>query len=280
MSERMPLFTRSHFVSLAIDSATGHPSRFDKGSFEAKLTDSQAKQKFLQHLEEVDTSEGLANTLVLKFRLAPEIEAELNAFVTEHQCSMESRVLTREEQDKIDKRCKTCAQYTWFQVTPEAQEEYLKNRKVSLSSGKKATPQKAPVVSMKAPAATPKKAAAATPKKTAPSSTPAKTPRKANKQQKTAEKETPESEDDALPETDESDEVRIPIKKYDDFCGRLASALLLLPTVDPVRSAECRDTLLEVAHEMRQLRPLKRPLNDDDDGKGGSSRTPAKKRRV
>ncbi|KAJ7248882.1 hypothetical protein B0H12DRAFT_1123190 [Mycena haematopus] len=46
----------------------------------------KAKQKFLQHLEEVDCSDGLTNNLVLKFHLSPEVESELNAFVTEHDC--------------------------------------------------------------------------------------------------------------------------------------------------------------------------------------------------
>ncbi|KAJ7270782.1 hypothetical protein B0H12DRAFT_1093891 [Mycena haematopus] len=41
----------------------------------------KAKQKFLQHLEEVDCSDGLTNNLVLKFHLSPEVESELNAFV-------------------------------------------------------------------------------------------------------------------------------------------------------------------------------------------------------
>lgn len=80
---------------------------------------------FLKHLEEVDTTEGLANTLVVKFRLEPEVEDALNKFVEAHGCSyvssishidyinnerdssMESRLLSREEQDKIDKRRKT-----------------------------------------------------------------------------------------------------------------------------------------------------------------------------
>ncbi|KAJ6463375.1 hypothetical protein C8R45DRAFT_1025481 [Mycena sanguinolenta] len=231
----------------------------------------KAKQKFLEHLETVDTSDGLTNTLVLKFRLTPEIEAELNAFVVENGCFMESRVLSREEQDKIDKRQKNCAQYTWFQVPPEAQEKYLKNRKVSISPGKKATPKK-----VAPPAKTPS-AAKKTPstKLAKPStSTPAKSARKTSKQKR----DTPESEeeDGAVPETD--DVVSIPTGKFDDLCGRLASAMLLLPTVDPARGAECRDMLLEVAHEMRQLRPLKRALHDEDGaGKGEKS---AKKRRT
>ncbi|KAF7373493.1 hypothetical protein MSAN_00559200 [Mycena sanguinolenta] len=229
----------------------------------------KAKQKFLEHLEKVDTSEGLTNDLVLKFRLTPEVEAALNAFVANHGCFMESRILSREEQDKIDKRQKNCAQYTWFQVPPEAQEKYLKSRNISVTPSKKATPRKA------APPAKTTSASKKTPsvkvEKAASSS--AKHPRKTANQRK----ETPESEeqeDDAALET--GDVVSIPIGKYDDLCGRLASAMLLLPTVDPARGAECRDMLLEVAHEMRQLRPLKRALHDDDAGKGGS----AKKRRT
>jgi hypothetical protein len=81
MSERMPLFIRFNPVSIA--GVCDRP--LCRGDL--VLTDSQAKQKFLQHLEEVDTSEGIANTLVLKFRLDPEVESALNAFVTDHGCS-------------------------------------------------------------------------------------------------------------------------------------------------------------------------------------------------
>ncbi|KAJ7657350.1 hypothetical protein DFH06DRAFT_1198022 [Mycena polygramma] len=248
----------------------------------------KAKQKFLEHLETVDTSEGLANTLVVKFRLEPEIEAALDAFVTEHGCSMESRVLTREEQDKIDKRQKNPAQHTWFLVTPEAQEAYLKKNKIQpktpsakKSPAKKSTPKTTPA---KTPAKT--YAKSATKKSTPKTATPAsrKVPRKAITK---TEKITPESEDeDAENEEEESSEeddmIKIPLQKFDDMCSRLASALLLLPTTDITRGKECRDALVEVAHDMRQLvsRPLKRRLTDDEGA--GSSRSPAnaKKRRT
>jgi hypothetical protein len=77
----------------------------------------------------------------------------------------------------------------------------------------------------------------------------------------------------------DQDMVKIPLRKFDDLVGRLASALLLLPTVDITRGTECRETLVDVAHEMRELRPTKRRFNEDDgEGKGESSRTPKKRR--
>ncbi|KAJ7781188.1 hypothetical protein B0H16DRAFT_1497378 [Mycena metata] len=242
----------------------------------------KAKQMFLQHLEEVDTSEGSTNTLVLKFLLDPEVESALDAFVTEHGCSMQSRIISREEQDKIDKRRKSCTQYTHFMVTPEAQKAYMKNRKLPPSPAK-ATPKK--TTTPKRIATTPKKAA--TTPKTPASRSPAKSSRKANDVKKPAVKApgTPESEDsNAGPasedEYDEKDVVRVSVAKFDDLCGRLASALLLLPTTDIARATECRDTLLEVAHEMRQLRPLKRSASDEDKGEGSSSARKVKKRRL
>ncbi|KAJ7140834.1 hypothetical protein C8R44DRAFT_974578 [Mycena epipterygia] len=227
----------------------------------------KAKQMFLKHLEEVDTSEGLTNTLVVKFRLEPEVEDALNKFVEAHGCSMESRVLTREEQDKIDKRRKTCAQYTWFMVTPEAQEEYLKDRKAPLKrpSSAKATPKKV----------TPKKA------------TPAKSARKPKDKtvKPVTKKETPESEDSnqfLLPaqREEDGDMLRIPRAKFDDLCARLADALLLLPTTDMVRGTECRDALVDVAHEMRELKSLKRPLDDAEEAGTSQSHRKAKRPRA
>lgn len=163
-------------------------------------------------------------------------------------------------------------------MTPEAQAEYLKNHKVS-SPPKKVSPKKTP-------ATTPKKAAATTPKKTA---TPAKTPRTGTKQQKKVVQESMSVSsipshlfssvaadgDNAGDDDSESDVVKIPVATFDDLIGRLGSALLLLPTTDPARGEECRETLVEVAHDLRQLRPLKRASDE-----GGSSHTPAKRRRV
>ncbi|KAJ7689613.1 hypothetical protein B0H17DRAFT_1066334 [Mycena rosella] len=117
------------------------PNMYD---VEEDATLHKAKQHFLQHLEEVDTSDGIAKTLVLKFTLAPEVISALTEFVTEHGCSMETRLLTRQEQDAIDKRRKSCAQYTWFTVTPEAKAAYLKNRKTPLKTPlKRPSPKKA-----------------------------------------------------------------------------------------------------------------------------------------
>ncbi|KAJ7034070.1 hypothetical protein C8F04DRAFT_1102963 [Mycena alexandri] len=251
----------------------------------------KAKQMFLQHLEEVDTSEGSTNTLVLKFQLDPEVESALDAFVTEHGCSMQSRVISREEQDKLDKRRKSCTQYTHFMVTPEAQKAYLKDRKLppspSKASPKKTTTPNKATTTPKKGTTTPKKAV--TTPKIAASRSPAKSPRKVNdkivKKPVVKGQGTPESEDsNARPASedvyDEKDVVKIPVGKFDDLCGRLASALLLLPTTDIARATESRETLLEVAHEMRQLRPLKRSANDEDKGEGSSSHAKAKKRRL
>ncbi|KAJ6573474.1 hypothetical protein DFH09DRAFT_1151925 [Mycena vulgaris] len=228
------------------------PNRFD-GEEDATLH--KAKQLFIKHLEEVDTSEGLANTLVLKFYLNAEVEAALNSFVTDLGCSMESRIISREEQDKIDKRRKTCSQFTWFMVTPEAQEEYLKNRK---------SPLKRPA-----------------PKSAATRTTPAKPPRTPKKKVSTPAikklKETPESEE---PNTDEDSEtLTVPRAKIASLCSRLADAMLLLPR--DTAGIECRNALFDVAHDMRELLPLKRVLIEEDEGEvSGASPRRAKKPRV
>ncbi|KAJ7457855.1 hypothetical protein FB451DRAFT_1274374 [Mycena latifolia] len=229
------------------------PSRPYDG--EEDFTLHKAKQAFLTHLEEVDTSDGLANTLVLKFQLEPDVEAELNRFVTDHGCSMDSRVLTREEQDKIDKRRKTCAQYTWFQVTPEAQEDYLKTKK------------KGSVAPSKRPA--PKKAAAAR-------STPTKSPSKPKTPKTKTKKVSPPVDEMAEVEAEGSstadDTLSIPRAQFKSIVARLSDALLLIPTDAP--GIECRDALLAVGHEMRGLM-LKRP-HDSEETEGA---TPKKAKR-
>ncbi|KAK7055359.1 hypothetical protein R3P38DRAFT_2846612 [Favolaschia claudopus] len=246
----------------------------------------KAKEKFLAHLENVDTSNGPVNTPnVLKFHFKPEIEAELRAFVTEHGCSMETRIVSRAEQDKIDKRVKSCSQYTSFTVTPEAQREYRKNLQVPLTPTSDSVPKRVPKkVVLRRPNSNGKKPRAKT-----------RSPILSRRIKQTpVERDTPESEDplgleqdddDVVPKTasdpsSASDEmaIRIPIKKFDELCGRLASALLLLPTMDVERAVDCRDELVEVAHELRELRPasLKRGVSVAA-GEGEGSR-PAVKR--
>ncbi|KAJ6594837.1 hypothetical protein B0H19DRAFT_1247476 [Mycena capillaripes] len=212
----------------------------------------------------------------------------------ETESRMESRVLTREEQDKIDKRQKNCAQYTWFLVTPEAQAEYLKKNKLPAkpatpSSSKKSPAKKAATPKAKTPTATPAKSprTKSTPKVT-PKATPKATPkvRKAANAKARAEeeKDVPESEDEVEPDpavddSSEQDSVRVPLRKFDAILGRLASALLLLPTSDPARSKESHQALLEVAQEMRELRPPtnKRPFKEDGEDGGAGTK---KKRRL
>ncbi|KAJ7163486.1 hypothetical protein C8R43DRAFT_1123093 [Mycena crocata] len=238
----------------------------------------KVKQMFLQHLETVDTSDGLANTLVVKFRLEPEIEAALDVFVTEHGCSMQSRVISREEQDKIDKRRKTA-------LTPEAQEEYLKTRKT-------------PVTRSSSARASPKKAASntkGTPRKATASRSPTKSPRKTTKSPRQikntaaskAKPDTPESEEIALPGPSrisdeatnlEEDMLHIPRDKFNSMCARLADALVLLPTIDDVRATECKDALIEVEQEMLNLQILKRRLGNDP-GAEDTSVTPKRSKR-
>lgn len=178
-----------------------------------------------------------------------------------------------------------CAQYTWFMVTPEAQEEYLRGRKSPLKrpSSAKATPKKV----------TPKKAT---------TSTPAKSARKPKDKtvKPVTKKDTPEcmspnilifralirppAEDSnqfVLPaQGGDGDILQIPRAKFDDLCARLADALLLLPTTDMVRGTECRDALVDVAHEMRELKSLKRPLDDAEEAGTSQSHRKAKRPRA
>jgi hypothetical protein len=59
--------------------------------------------------------------------------------------------------------------------------------------------------------------------------------------------------------------LSIPKAKFDSYCTRLADVLLLLPTVDLERGKECRDALVEVAHEMREFSAPKRRLDQVDE---------------
>ncbi|KAJ7657349.1 hypothetical protein DFH06DRAFT_1198021 [Mycena polygramma] len=260
----------------------------------------KAKQRFLEHLEVVDTSDGLANTLVLKFRMEPEVESALNAFVTEYGCSMDSRVLSREEQNKIDKRAKTCAQYTWFLVPPEAQEEYLVNKSLRpRNSSNKKTPTKkpSPEMTVMIPALT-KNSTPKTPRNPAPQ----KVSQKINIENLLAEKAHFDSSDSASDDHSttvavggrsrnppmsrdwkeflsswkadvssgaQTAMIEIPVQKFDDMSARLESVLSLLPTENITQGSECREVLVEIAHELRELRPPKLRFNDEDEGERG-----------
>ncbi|KAJ7485077.1 hypothetical protein B0H11DRAFT_2018056 [Mycena galericulata] len=85
----------------------------------------KAKAIFLKHLKEVDTTEGPVDEVVLKFYLPAETESALDALVRNHGCTMSTRIISRAEQNAIDPRRKSCAQYTSVLVTPEAQATFL-----------------------------------------------------------------------------------------------------------------------------------------------------------
>ncbi|KAJ7230009.1 hypothetical protein GGX14DRAFT_581847 [Mycena pura] len=212
----------------------------------------KAKQVFLKHLELVDTSNGPTKQLVIKFILGKEIEEALNKFVDDHGCSMETKLLSLEETRKIDRRRSGRVQHTWFEVTPEAQKEYLKNMKISFK-----------------PTGTPKKAA--TPKKTYSAS--AKAPRKSkNETSARVKRETPESEESdagisrgppkrAQKKVESNEDgVFVPSALFDDLLARIADAQIMLPASDAAQQIECRDALREASHAIRLLRPAKRDL--------------------
>ncbi|KAJ7102916.1 hypothetical protein C8R44DRAFT_808763 [Mycena epipterygia] len=85
----------------------------------------KAKNAFLKHLKEVDTSLGPVDAVILKFRLNPAVGAAFDAFVRHHRCTMKTRIISRKEQNEIDPRQKSCAQFTSVLVTPAAQAAFL-----------------------------------------------------------------------------------------------------------------------------------------------------------
>ncbi|KAJ7650976.1 hypothetical protein FB45DRAFT_997700 [Roridomyces roridus] len=93
----------------------------------------KGKSAFLKYLREADTSKGAVQKEVIKFHLTPEVESALNEFIESHGCTMSTRIISREEQDRIDSRRKNCAQYTTIVVTPEAQATFMKNQKSKAS---------------------------------------------------------------------------------------------------------------------------------------------------
>ncbi|KAJ7283219.1 hypothetical protein C8J57DRAFT_1709666 [Mycena rebaudengoi] len=214
----------------------------------------KAKSVFLQHLSEVDTTNGPVDNVIIKFHLTPSMVNTLDSFVQEHGCTMSTRIISREEQDKIDARRKNCAQYTSVVVTPDAQLAYRGNKKISGS--KRPSNSGSP----KAPA-----------KMAARKSTTVRSPRTPKSKSKLAQPQKVSPELDEVGDSDsESDSERpvmlsIPKAKFDSYCTRLADVLLLLPTVDLERGKECRDALVEVAHEMREFSAPKRRLDQVDE---------------
>ncbi|KAJ6468086.1 hypothetical protein C8R47DRAFT_1151760 [Mycena vitilis] len=211
---------------------------------------------------------------------------------------MESRVLTREEQDKIDKRQKNCAQYTWFLVPPEAQEEYVVNKSLrprNSSTKKSPTKKPSPEIAVMIPALT----------KNSRPKTPC-TPSCQTVSQKFKIESTAGSSDSASDDystivavgghsrnppmsrdwkefvsswkADFSDGAQaaingIPVQKIDDMSARLERVLSLLPTEDFTESTECREALVEIAHELRELRPpMLRRFSDEGGGLGRNQR--------
>ncbi|KAJ6608451.1 hypothetical protein B0H10DRAFT_2439061 [Mycena sp. CBHHK59/15] len=248
--------------------------KLDLSPDKQKMLD-KAKCMFLDHLKQVDTSSGPVETVIIKFRLLPAMTSALEAFVEQYGCRMRTRIISREEQDKIDRRHKTCAQFTSVVVTPEAKKAYL-----PLASTHESPPEtrKSSAETRKArPTAA---AVSIGRKKTESNPTNTKTDRLITLPESGKAPTDKTSNHDA--DSNETESIlKIPYSKFDDFVSRLANTLLLLPTTDPVRGTECRDALIEIAHEMRELREVKRSMEDDEkDGEKPRAAKKAKKSRV
>ncbi|KAJ7140038.1 hypothetical protein C8R43DRAFT_1018745 [Mycena crocata] len=200
----------------------------------------KAKNAFLKHLKQVDTSNGPVNDVIIKFRLG-EVESAFDNFVKQHGCKMTTRIISRAEQDAIDPRC---AQYTSVLVTPEAQARF---------QGEKS------------------KAASASPK--------GRKPPVKNTASGRGAKNTQSAPPLRLLEVDEDSVVMIPRTKYNALRDRLSEALLLLPTTDPTRGKECRDELIDIAHELRGFSVPKRSFSGEEEEDEEAAPRPKKSRR-
>ncbi|KAF8876462.1 hypothetical protein CPB85DRAFT_1443834 [Mucidula mucida] len=95
-------------------------------------------------LASVDTSKGPVTEEIIKFHLVGDMKTKFNKLVREHGC-----VLTREEQDLIDKTRKSLISYSSVKVTADAQKAYLaKNPK---AQPKGATTEAGPSTTAKEP---------------------------------------------------------------------------------------------------------------------------------
>ncbi|PPQ94212.1 hypothetical protein CVT25_006872 [Psilocybe cyanescens] len=129
----------------------------DRGSFaqvsdRAMSTLSSAKSHFLEHLKTVNTSRGTVSHEIIRFHLVPDMRKQFGQYVKEFGCTATSRQLTREEQDRINKKRKSFIYFTSVTVTHHAQQAYFaKNpsipRPASLSMAPVSATPTAPVPS-------------------------------------------------------------------------------------------------------------------------------------
>ncbi|KAJ7725189.1 hypothetical protein B0H16DRAFT_1594973 [Mycena metata] len=189
----------------------------------------KAKTIFLNHLKAVDTSQGPVDKVIFKFRL---VHAPLfDLFVKHHGCTMSTRIISREEQDRVDARQKNCAQYTSVVVTPEAQAKFLGKMNKTTPETKIAGRLIAEAYASISP--------------------------KVERNPSRAGLRNSASSEDLSPEVNDEEEVTIPGTKYDAFSARLAKAIQQLPTTDSFQGRKVRSELLELGHELRWFRPTK-----------------------
>ncbi|KAJ7641608.1 hypothetical protein FB45DRAFT_900614 [Roridomyces roridus] len=227
----------------------------------------KAEGAFLKFLKDADTSNGPAEEVILKFYLTPEVESAFDELVQGYGCTMSTRIISREEQDAIDSRRKTCAQYTNVVVTPEAQAAFLKDGKVPSSvpgfaSNKSSKSKKAPSVTAPLTKRTrkpsPKKAASA--KAAAAKSDPR--PRKRIGPRPVKEPQPQESvSDDEVDDDDDEQVATMPLELYESLCDQLTGITNELRKYKPVPSSS-----------------LKRRLEDDGAGTPRSSKKPRRSR--
>ncbi|KAJ6558277.1 hypothetical protein B0H19DRAFT_1150649 [Mycena capillaripes] len=190
----------------------------------------KAKDVFLKHLKEIDTSDGPVNQVILKFHLTRDVELAFESFVRHYGCTMSTRIISRAEQDAVDRRQKNCAQYTSVLVTPEAQAAFL---------GKKSNPDNLgrEILASYQPTTPPK-----------------------------AQKHIVQYYETALSSPEVVEQIIfIPGAKYDDLSARLSGVIRRLPTTDTFRGKRCRSELIDIAHELRAFRPGAFNIRDEEE---------------
>ncbi|KAJ6608440.1 hypothetical protein B0H10DRAFT_2067949 [Mycena sp. CBHHK59/15] len=165
----------------------------------------KAKAVFLDRLKQVDTSNGPVETV-------------------ESSGTHAHPIISGEEQDKIDRRHKTCAQFTSVVVTPEAKKAYLPlaSTHESPPETRKSSAERARPGLQRLPSASATDRLIALPES-------GKAPT-----DKTSNHDADSNETESI--------LKIPYSKFDDFC---------------------RDALIKVAHEMWELSEVKRSMDGE-----------------
>ncbi|KAJ7640335.1 hypothetical protein DFH06DRAFT_1126979 [Mycena polygramma] len=181
----------------------------------------------MKHLKAVDTTRGPVNEVIFKFQLTRDVEMALHAFIRHHGCTMVTRILSREEQNAVDRRRKSCAQHTSVLVTPEAQAAFLNK---SSGIGREIVPNyEATALHI--------------------------VPRSPSNSDQSAMMSMGALLAKFISPEIEEQMVGIPGPKIDAFAARISEVVRLLPTTNSVQGKRYRNELVDIAHELRLFRP-------------------------